>query len=305
MSLRELDEELAIAKRTLKTREEGFRIAKARFDAGLTSELDLKQSEAELAATQVTIPSIERQIAQTENALSILLGRNPGAIARGVPVQKLMLVKGVPQGLPSDILTQRPDVVRAEQALIAANAQIGAVRAEYFPKLSLTSFFGYASVELSDWVKAPSRKWNVGPNVGFPLFNAGAVGNQVQAAKAVREQAVQGYLKTVQIALQEVEDALIGYRKIGEQRTAKSKEVTVLRRYLELAEASYKEGQTNYLDVLDAQRRLFSAELEFSRLEGAAAKSYITLFKALGGGWVVEAADKLSPVQPGNVSTLF
>ena len=302
--LRQLDRQLEIAQGTLTSRKGAYKVAKERFDAGLTSELDLRQAEAELADTETRIPIIEKQVSQAENLLSILVGRNPGTIRRGRSIDEINLTKAIPSGIPSAILEQRPDIVAAEERLIAANARIGAVRAEYFPTFSLTGLFGFASRDLSDWLHSPSRQWQYGPGINLPLFNAGAVGNRVEVAKAQHAQALVGYQKAIQNGLREVEDSLVGRRKSLEEQTARERQVKVLSRYLELAQASYKEGQTAYLDVLDAQRKLFEGEIQLTSAQGDAVLSVIELYRALGGGWIVEA-DKHSAGQPEDVSTLF
>ena len=294
VELRELDRRLEISKRTLKTRQESLKLAQVRFKGGATSELDLRQAESEVAATKVFIPGIERQIAQKENQLSVLLGRNPGEIPRGRTVDELSLHTAIPGDLPSALLQNRPDIVKAEQNLISANARIGVAKAAYFPRFSLTGLFGYASTDLGDFIQRSSRRWNFGPDFVAPIFNAGKIDSDVEAARARERAALASYERSILVAMGEVEDSLIGLQKRGEVKKETEKQVSVLKRYLDLAQLRYNGGQSSYLEVLDAQRNLFSADLKLAEVQSYQALSVIELYRAMGGSWVT-AADQ--PVQ--------
>ena len=288
VQLRSLDQQLAISRRTLETRAESLRIAQLRFKAGLTSELDVRQAEAEYQAAAVQIPQLESAIAQREDAISLLLGRNPNAIARGRTLDRLA-PPTPPAGLPSELLERRPDIRQAEQQLIAANANIGVAKAAYFPVISLTGLFGYISPQLEDLFQGPSRTWNFGGGLTVPIFTAGKIAGQVQVAEAVQQQALASYEKTIQTAFGEVEDNLIALRKGRERLQAQQAQTEAYRRYLKLAKLRYDNGYTSYLEVVDAERNLFNAELTTAQNQGDVLVALIGLYKAMGGGWVEEA----------------
>lgn len=288
VQLRSLDQQLAISRRTLDTRAESLRIARLRFKAGLTSELDVRQAEAEYQAAAVQIPQLETAVAQSEDAISLLLGRNPGAIARGHPLDRLGQPP-VPAGLPSDLLERRPDIRQAEQQLIAANASIGVARAAYFPTISLTGLFGYVSPQLEDLFEGPSRTWKFGGGLTVPIFTAGKIAGQVQVAEALQQQALATYEKTIQTAFSEVEDSLIALRKGRERLRAQQAQTESLRRYLKLAKLRYDNGYTSYLEVVDAERNLFNAELATAQNQGDVLVALISLYKAMGGSWIERA----------------
>jgi len=288
VQLRSLDQQLAISRRTLETRAESLRIAQLRFKAGLTSELDVRQAEAEYQAAAVQIPQLESAIAQREDAISLLLGRNPNAIARGRTLDRLA-PPTPPAGLPSELLERRPDIRQAEQQLIAANANIGVAKAAYFPVISLTGLFGYISPQLEDLFQGPSRTWNFGGGLTVPIFTAGKIAGQVQVAEAVQQQALASYEKTIQTAFGEVEDNLIALRKGRERLQAQQAQTEAYRRYLKLAKLRYDNGYTSYLEVVDAERNLFNAELTTAQNQGDVLVALIGLYKAMGGGWIEEA----------------
>jgi multidrug efflux system outer membrane protein len=297
INLRELDRELEIARDTLLTREESLRIARLRFQAGLTSEQPFQQAEAEYQATALQIPLSEKTVAQQENALSLLLGRNPGPIVRGRTLNELSMPE-VPRGLPSELLERRPDIRQAEQQLVAANARIGVARAEYFPTLSLTGALGSASTDLSNLFSGPARTWSYGGGLLAPIFTAGKIAGQVQVAEAQQQQALLRYQQAIQTAFGEVEDSLIDVRKSQEQLAAQQKQVEALSRYARLAQLRYDNGYTSYLEVVDAQRNLFDAELALALNQGGVLLAVINLYKAMGGGWVTEA-EALALAEPG------
>jgi len=283
--LLELDHELEIARRTLQTRQASLELQRRRFEQGLSTQLDVDRAEAEVAVAAATVPDLERRIAQTENGLSVLLGRNPGPIARGTPLDGQRLPPEVPAGLPSALLERRPDIRQAEQTLVAANARIGVAKAEYFPKITLTGMLGVESVSLSDLFTGGSRVWSIGPTMTVPLFTAGRISNTVKGFEARQQQAATQYLQTIQQAFREVEDALVFHRKVREVRTERERRVGATRRALSLVTLRYERGLATQLEVLDAQRQLFSAELELASTTRDQFAAVVQLYKALGGGW--------------------
>jgi multidrug efflux system outer membrane protein len=288
--LLELDRELDIARGTLDSRRESLRIVRLRWDAGIIPELDLRRAEAEAASAAAQVPDLERRIAETENLLSVLLGRNPGPIPRGGRLADQVARAEIPAGLPSALLERRPDLRQAEQRLVAANARIGEAKAAYFPQVHLTGAFGVESIALSDLFTGPARVWQFGPRVTIPIFNAGKITNQVRTAEARTEQALVQYQQAVQQAFREVEDALVLHRKIREIRPEREALVEANRRSLQIADLRYRDGLSTYLDVLDAQRQLFASEIELSRTTRDQLTALVRLYKALGGGWTPEAA---------------
>ena len=224
--------------------------------------------------------------------MSQLLGRNPGPIARGKSMDELVLPV-VPAGLPSDLLEKRPDIRQAEQVLVAANAQIGVARALYFPTISLTGLFGWASADLSNLFTGSARVWSWGGTVTAPIFTGGAIRGQVKAAEAIQQQALFSYQSAIQTAFREVEDALVDQRRTREQLAAQQRQVDALRESTRFARLRYENGYTSYIEVLDAERSLFSAELSYAQTQGVLFGALVNLYKAMGGGWVVEA-DKLT-----------
>jgi len=288
INLRDLDKQLEIAKQTAKAREDSYNLFKLRFEGGVISELELSQVKSEYEQALSTIPSIEKTIAQQENALSVLLGRNPGSITRGKTIDDLML-PAVPAGLPSELLENRPDIRQAEQDLIAANARIGVARAQYFPSISLTGLFGWVSTDLSDLFSGPAKTWSWAAPVTAPIFTGGAISGQVKAAEAIQQQALVLYQQVIQTAFRETEDSLVDQRKTKEQLQTLKAQVGSLRNYAQIARLRYDNGYTSYIEVLDAERSLFNAELTYTQTQGVLFQAMINLYKAMGGGWVNEA----------------
>ncbi len=296
ITLRGLDEQLAISQRTLVAYGESAHLYQLQFKYGQTSLMTVAQTQSqyEMAATQV--PLIESQIAQLENTLSVLLGGNPGQIARGKPISELS-APAVPPGLPSELLERRPDLVQAEQLLISANAQIGAAKAQYFPTISLTGAYGSASSSLSDLFEGSTRTWNYAGQIVGPIFTFGAVSGQVAQAEAAQEAALASYKLAVQNAFADVDNALVANLKIGEQLAAQQRLVSALTDYERLAKLQYDAGYVPYSTVLQAQQTLFSAELTLASLRASALSSSADIYKAMGGGWIDEA-DKLVGTAP-------
>jgi multidrug efflux system outer membrane protein len=288
VNLLSLDRQLKIANATVASREASVKVFELRFAGGQVAQMQLAQSQSEYESSLATIPQIELQIAQQENSLSILLGHNPDAIPRDRELDDLVL-PAVPAGLPSDLLERRPDLRQAEQDLIAANAQIGAARALYFPSISLTGLFGTASGQFSSLFTGPTRLWSFAGAVTVPIFTAGAISGQVKQAEALQQQALFAYQKSIQVAFQEVADALVSQQKSRAQLLVQGKQVDALATYSRLARLRYEGGYTSYIEVLDAERSLFNAQLGYAQTQGTVFNSSVNLYKAMGGGWVTEA----------------
>ncbi|ALK96549.1 RND transporter [Massilia sp. WF1] len=288
ITLRELERELQIAKDTATSRENSFKLFTDRFEGGTVSELELAQTQSLYEASLVEIPRLEALIGQQEDALSILLGRNPGPIRASHPLAGLALPP-VPAGLPSELLERRPDLRQAEQQLVAANALIGAARAQYFPTISLTGLLGYISKDFSQLFQGSTKVWSYGVAASMPIFTGGGIAGQVQQAEAQQQEALLNYQKAIQVSFQEVSDALVSHAKSRDQLGFLDREVRTLRNYLELARLRYDEGYTSYIEVLDAERSLFAAEVAYTQTQSQVYTSLVNLYKAMGGGWVLEA----------------
>ncbi len=299
VQLRALDEQLVIARGTLNTYSESVKLFELQYKYGQVSKMIVEQARTQYETAAAAIPRIESQIVITENALSILLGRNPGPVARGKALAELTMPP-VPAGLPSQLLERRPDILQAEQNLIAANARIGAAKALYFPTISLTGAFGTSSSDLSNLFKGPSNTWNFGGSIIGPIFTAGNIAGQVQQAEAGQQAALLAYELTIQKAFADMENALSSHQKLGEQYAAEVKGVAAYKEYARLAWLQYREGYAPYLTVLYAQTQLFPAELNAVQTRSATFIALTNIYKALGGGWVTEA-DKLSQVPSGGV----
>jgi multidrug efflux system outer membrane protein len=285
LALRALDLELEIAKRTRDVANDSLRLTEARRTSGVASALDVRQAEQLLFTATGQIASIEREIAQAENALSLLLGHMPGDVPRGRPLEALQAPPAVPAGLPSALLERRPDIRRAEQELVAANAQIGAAKAEYFPRISLTGFLGGQSRALTDLLSAPARVATASLGATAPVFNAGRTRGNVRLAEAIHREAIVNYQRVIYTAFRDVSDGLAAYTKTNEQRTQQERLVEALTASSQLATQRYQGGLDSYLPVLDAQRNLFQGELELARLRQQELASVVQLYRALGGGW--------------------
>ena len=301
VNLLSLDRQLDIAKSTAASRAASVHVFQLRFSGGEVSQMELAQSQSEYEASLATIPQIELQIAQQEDALSILLGHNPGDIARDRELDDLAL-PAVPAGLPSELLERRPDLRQAEQDLIAANALIGAARALYFPSISLTGLFGSASTRFSSLFTGPARVWSYAGAVTLPIFTAGGISGQVKQAEAQQQQALFQYQKSIQVAFQEVADALVSLQKTREQLVVQGSQVDALRTYARLARLRFEGGYTSYIEVLDAERSLFNAQLSYAQTQGVVFTSAVSLYKAMGGGWVIDAEHMTSTTYDGTTA---
>ena len=285
LRLRALDLELEIAKRTRDVATESLRLTDARRTRGVASGVDVRQAEQLLFTATGQIASLERDIALAENALSLLLGQLPGDVPRGRPLEAFEAPPSVPAGLPSALLERRPDIRQAEQQLIAANAEIGAARAEYFPRITLTGFFGAQSRALSDLLTGPARLASASVGAAAPIFNAGRTRANVRFTEAVQREMVVNYQRAIYAAFCDVADSLAAHGKTSEQRTQQERLVEALRESARLSTQRYEGGLDSYLPVLDAQRNLFQGELELARLRQQELASIVQLYRALGGGW--------------------
>ena len=298
IQLRALDRQLEIAQYTRGTLGEAARVQRVRMEEGAVPDSDYQQAEAQYREAASRVPELERQIAQQENFISVLLGRNPGPIARGRPIGELIF-PSIPTGLPSSLLERRPDLRQAEDNLVAANANIGVAKAAFFPDISLTAALGLQSAQLSDLFKGPSKVWSFGGTLLQPVFEGGRLRSQLALAEAQRDQALYTYQKAIISAFQDVDNALVDRAKFSEVREEEAKEVDALRRFRDLADLRYREGATIYLEVATAEQALFNAELTYVATQSLLFQSYANLYKAMGGGWVQDA-ERLAGPAPAN-----
>jgi multidrug efflux system outer membrane protein len=286
-ALQTLDQQLAIAQRTRDVAVAGLRLTELRRDRGVATGLDVRQAEQLLYTATGQIASVQREIAQAEDALSLLLGQAPGDVPRSSGFAAVFEGRPlVPPGVPSSLLERRPDIRQAEQALVAANAQIGVARADYFPRIGLTGVLGLESRDLADLLTAPARTWGVAAAAAAPIFNAGRTRANVRLSESVERELLVNYQRTIYRALREVSDALAGYHKTGEQRAQQEHLVATERDAARLSTDRYQGGLDSYLQVLDAQRSLFRSELDLAALQRQELASIVELYRALGGGWI-------------------
>ncbi len=283
--LRELDMELEISKRTLASRNGSLDLTKHLADHGAASMLDVRQAEQLVFTAAENIPDLERRIEQQENLISILLGNNPGSIERGWALTQQPHSPAVPAGIPSTLLARRPDIQEAEQQLIAFNAQIGVAQGAYFPDISLTATGGYQSAALTKLFSGPSGLWDIAGDLTQPIFNAGRIRAGVKFAKAQQQEALDFYRKTIQQAFREVSDALVAYRKDQEFSLQQEMLTRSAKDAARLSNLRYKGGTASYLEVLDSDTRLYSAELQLAQARLNELQALVDLYKALGGGW--------------------
>jgi len=287
--LRQLDAQLEVSRQTVASRLESYNLAKDRFHLGETSMLEVIQAEAEMETAIIREIEYERQIPQAENHLSILLGQNPRDIIRGKALNTFTYPFAIPAGLPSDLLRRRPDIVQAEQKLRSANASVAEARTLFFPQFTLTGFYGQESARLRDFLHFPANTWQYGLNFVQPIFNAGQIYYTVQEALAVRDEALFFYKQTILNAFKEVEDSLIATQTNQQLVKEHEKQVEILYVYLRLAKLRYSEGETDYLNVLDAERQLFDTQLQLVQSQADNFNAVVDLYSALGGGWVDDA----------------
>lgn len=289
-NLRALDAQSEITKNTVKSRIESYELQQKRFRGGVTSELDVKQSEVELGSAQSNLPVVKESIARLESSLSVLLGQSPRAImeeniARGKTIPELQTQSTIPAQLSSELLLQRPDIAQAEANLLAARARIQVARAAYFPRISLTGLLGVESGNLNNLFSSNSNVWSFAGDLAMPLFNSGLTAAQVDQAKAQERQAVAQYQQAIQKAFSETRASLIANQTVQEKTKFQLVQVNALKVQLRLATLRYDNGYSSYLDVLDAQRSLFNTELSLVEAQRDQINARVEFFKALGGGW--------------------
>ncbi len=287
-TLLQLDLELQITQDTVKTQKDSVKLTSFRLEHGVATKLDVLQAQQVLDTANAQIPDLERQIGQEEDAISVLIGNYPQSVPRGRPLAEQALPPDVPPGLPSALLERRPDILEAEQTLIAANAEIGVAKASFFPQISLTGSGGGAfgrSSAFSSLMSSQASIWSYGAQVTQPIFTGGALRGNLHLAESQHEQALIAYKQAIQYAFRDVSDALIGYQKFHEVRVRQEQTVGDLTESVRLSVMRYRGGTTTYLEVLDGQRSLFSAELTLAEARGNEYQSLVQLYKSLGGGW--------------------
>jgi multidrug efflux system outer membrane protein len=298
--LRALDRQLEISQQTAKNYANTLRIFDMRHKGGVVSKLELEQVQSQYQQALAAIPSLEQRIAAQENLIAVLQGRNPYPIPRGKSISELAL-PGIPADLPSSLLERRPDILQAEQNLVAANADIGAARALYYPQLSLTGSLGSVSAAFSNFLSGPSLAWSIAAGLAGPLFTAGAIEGQVASAEANSALVLASYQQIVFNAFRETNDALTGTVKKRQESSAQAKRVTSLREYARLSRVRFNSGYGGYLEVLYADNELFAAELASVQSYADAYTQLVDVYKSMGGGWIdladrATAAGKDSPI---------
>jgi len=294
LDLLRLNQQLVVARETLSSREEFLLLFERKSKGGQISELEFAQVRAAYERVAVSIPGLERQIVLRENSLSVLLGRNPGVIDRDRTLDTLIMPE-IPQGLPSELLERRPDIRHQEQLLIAANARIGVVKSQYFPSLSLTGLFGYASGQLSDLLQGSANLWRLAAGALGPVFTGGRIEGEVRQAEAQQQELLYGYLSTVQTAFREVEDSLVNIRKLREQLEVERRFLGTLKDQVKFAYNRYDAKFSTYLEIVEADRELFTAEISHVQTQHDLFAAIVSNYKAMGGGWVTEAARQVVP----------
>lgn len=283
--LRELDLELEISRQTLASRRDSLRLTQLLADRGATSLLDVRQAEQLVFGAGAAIATLELQIEQEENFISILVGRNPEGVVRGRRLLDQPRPPEVPAGLPSSLLERRPDILQAEQQLVAANAEIGVAKADYFPHISLTAAGGYQSSALSRLFAGPAGLWTFGASALQPVFEGGRIRNSVRFAEARTQEVTWIYQRTVQQAFREVSDALVAYRKTQEVRVQQQLLTSAAEDATKLSNLRYRGGAASYLEVLDSETRFFAAQLALAQAELRELQSFVQIYRSLGGGW--------------------
>ena len=284
--IREFDEQIEIAEKNLRIRQDSLDIISSRAEAGLASDLDVRRAEVLVAETSAGIPELERLRAIEIHRLEVLTGAPPDSIPFfPKPLREVVRQPAIPVGLPSDLLTRRPDILQVEQTLIAANARIGEARAHFFPTVSITGSGGFTTTEFAQWFDWRSRSFNFGPSVTLPIFLGGSNEARLEAAEAKYHQMLEKYQQTILVAFQEVADLLVALQTRNRQLDSQRKQVKAAELARELAEIRYREGLVTYLDVLEAQRSVLNAELSLVQTERARLTEMVGLFKAVGGGW--------------------
>lgn len=284
VTLLDLDEQLRVTEATVEGRRLNVGIFEKRLAGGWISEFEMTQVRGEYEGALSQVPPYQLAIATQEHALSVLLGRNPGPISRGGDLAALH-PPPIPAGLPSDLLVRRPDIMAAEQQLIASNALIGSARALFFPRISLTAAFGFVSEALKNLFTGPANTWSFTGDVAGPIYTGGGLTAAVDQAEARRDQSLANYEKTIQEAFRDVDDALADVRSSRESQAILERRVATLQRGVELARERYENGYSDYLEVLDTERSLFAAELQLASARGDYHRAIVNLYRALGGDW--------------------
>lgn len=300
IQLRTLDKNLEITRRMVGILAEQRHIDRVRFREGYGSELEVSQVESEYQRRLAALPGVEQSIAQTEHALRVLLGENPGSVERGLSLEALALPP-VPAGLPSDLLSRRPDIQQAEQQLIGANARIGVARGQYFPRIALTGDVGQLSTQMATLFTPGANFWAVGATLLTPVFTAGKIAGQVQAAEAVQREALANYRRSIISAFREFENALVAVQKTQEQQTRQAARVGAVDNYYRLSKLRYDEGLVDYITLLDSLRQLYEAQIDLLQSQSSTFTAAIQLYRAMGGGWIIQAeesADLPKPAKP-------
>jgi outer membrane protein, multidrug efflux system len=292
IALRALDRQLEISRATAENYAGTQKIFDLRFKGGVVSQVELAQVESQYQQALAAIPSIEQQIAAQENLISLLLGRSPGPVTRGKAIDELV-APAIPGDLPSTLLDRRPDILQAEQNLVAANANVGVARSLYFPAISLTGLLGSISTAFGDFLSGPATAWTLAGGVTGPIFTFGAIEGQVQTAEGAQREALAFYEQTILNALRETNDALVGSLKKRDEAEAQAKRVAALRDYARLSRLRFDNGYAGYLEVLYAENELFGAELASVSSLAERYTQLVDVYRAMGGGWVTEA-DRLT-----------
>ncbi|WP_318387746.1 efflux transporter outer membrane subunit [Enterobacter sp.] len=287
ITLLSLDEQLRVTQATLTAREEAYNLAKRQFESGYSSRLELMQSDSELRATRAQIPQLQHQITEQENALSLLLGENPGAVPRTGGFDNLTPLR-IPSQLPSSLLERRPDIAQARQQLLAADATLASSQAQLLPSLNLTAGGSYQADTLPNLLDNPLRLWSVGGSILAPLLNRQALNAQVDVSMSQRNQALYSYENVVRNAFKEVNDSLDAIARLQEQLDELQAQAEVAQETLRIAQNRYRNGYSSYLDELDAQRTLFSTQLSVVQVKNNVLLAQVDLYRALGGGWVAK-----------------
>jgi len=293
VGLRALDRQLDIARAAAENYAKTFRLFELRFKGGVVSRVELAQVESQYQQALAAIPSLEQRIAAQENLISVLRGRNPGPVPRGKTIDELV-VPVIPTDLPSTLLERRPDILQAEQNLVAVNANIGVARSLYYPTLSLTGVLGTASTAFGDLLSAPATLGTLAAGVAGPIFSFGLIEGQVRSAEAAQREALAFYQQTILAALRETNDALVGSAKTRDAAAAQARRVAALRDYARLSRLKFDNGYADYIEVLYAENELFSAELAAVTSQADRFTQLVNVYRAFGGGWIDEAG-KVAP----------
>jgi multidrug efflux system outer membrane protein len=293
IGLRALDRQLEIARASAANYAETMRIFDLRYQWGVVSQTEISQIQSQYQLALAAIPGIEQQIVAQENLISILLGRNPETIPRGSTIDEL-IAPTVPPDLPSTLLERRPDILEAEQNLVATNANIGVARSLYYPTITLTGLLGSASTAFGNFLTGPASTWTVAAGLLGPIFTFGNITGQVRTAEAAQREAIAFYQATILNAFREMNDALIGAVKKREEAEAQAKRVMALKEYARLSRKKFDNGYASYLEVLYAENLLFDVELAAVRSKADRYNELVNVYKATGGGWVDEA-EQFSP----------